>query len=485
MVAERYQTTTVRTDQQSLDYFLAATFRHPARIAILHAIDSQPGGVSYKGLTELLAPVTAETIARHLRILRKVGAIVPHVGANVSSVTYLLADTPNTRVLRAMLAVAEAREHEYFWPALELLKTVIAAVPEAVVLVGVNGEFLLVNDAAEKLLSRHPTRESIFLQEYAVTFPFYTPGGDRLAMEDMPILRALAGDTVIGEQVVYLRPDGTRLDLLYNAAPIMTTTKTGRHVTAAVCTFQDISRLKALERQRDEFLSIAAHELRTPLTSILGTVQVLSRQLRRATDEKPLDLANLKRGLDRVNDQSQRINKLVSDLLDTSRIQAGHLEFSMGLVDLKVLVDETVDGQSLAHPGRQIMLLTPEWPIPVIGDAVRLAQVFDNLLTNALKYSTEDAPVEVEISVDDNEACVRVQDHGDGIPPEALPHIFERFYRVPGMEVKSDSGVGLGLGLYITYTIVARHNGRIEVTAEPRAGTTFRVYIPVYVSPTK
>ncbi len=485
MVAERYQTTKLRTDQQSLDYFLAVAFRHPTRIAMLHAIDSQPGGVSYRGLTELLAPVTAETIARHLRILRKVGAIVPHVGAHVSSVTYLLADTPNTRVLRAMLAAAETREHEYFWPALDLLKTVIAAIPEAVVLVGAKGEFLLVNDVAEKLLSGHPTPESVLLEEYAVTFPFYTPDGDQLAVEDMPIPRALAGDTVIGQQVVYQRPDGSRLDLLYNAAPIMTTTKTGRHITAAVCTFQDISRLKALERQRDEFLSIAAHELRTPLTSILGTVQVLSRQVRRASDEKPLDLANVKRGLDRVNDQSQRINKLVSDLLDTSRIQAGHLEFSTELIDLKALVDETVDGQSLAHPGRRIELLTPEWPIPVIGDAIRLAQVFDNLLTNALKYSTEDAPVEVEVTIEGTEACVRVQDHGEGIPTEALPHIFERFYRVPGMEVKSDSGVGLGLGLYITYTIVARHNGRIVVTSVPREGTTFRVYIPVYASPGK
>jgi PAS domain S-box-containing protein len=484
MVAGRYQTTKLRTDRQSPDYFLAAALRHPTRIAILHAIDSRPGGVSYKGLTELLAPVSAETIARHLRILRKVGAIVPHVGANVSSVTYLLADTPNTRVLRAMLAAAEMRELEYFWPALDLLKNVIAAVPEAVVLVGAKGEFLLVNDVAEKLLSGHPTPESVLLGEYAA-FPFYTPDGDQLTVEDMPIPRALAGDTVIGQQVVYQRPDGTRLDLLYNAAPIVTTTKTGRHITAAVCTFQDISRLKALERQRDEFLSIAAHELRTPLTSILGTVQVLSRQLRRASDEKPLDLANLKRGLDRVNDQSQRINKLVSDLLDTSRIQAGYLEFSMGLIDLKTLVDETVDGQSLAHPGRRIGLLSPDWPIPVIGDAIRLAQVFDNLLTNALKYSTEDAPVEVEVSIEEKEACVRVQDHGEGIPPEALPHIFERFYRVPGMEVKSDSGVGLGLGLYITYSIVARHNGRIVVTAEPRVGTTFRVYIPVYVSPSK
>ena len=479
MVAERYPMRGLRTGQQSLDNFLAAVFRHPMRIAILHAINSQPRGVSYKGLTELLAPAAAETIARHLRILRRVGAIVPHVGPHVSSITYVLADSPHTRALRAMLDAVETKTHEYLWLDMDLLRSVISAIPEAIVLVGARGEFLLVNDAAERLWA-HPIPDSIHSEDFALISTCYGPDGSALAVEDMPIPRALAGDTVIGKEVLYVRPDGRRLDLLYNAAPIFTITHLGRQVAAAVCTFQDISQLKALERQRDEFLSIAAHELRTPLTSILGTVQVLSRQVKRASDEKPLDLANVKRGLDRVNDQSQRINKLVSDLLDTSRIQSGQLEFRMEPIEMVAIVRETVEGQSVAHPGRQIGISFPDQLLQVIGDAVRLAQVFDNLLTNALKYSTEDEPVEVLITTEDSQIHVSVRDHGDGIPPDAVPHLFERFYRVPGMEVKSDSGVGLGLGLYITHSIVARHNGRIVVTAEPGEGTTFHVYLPIY-----
>jgi two-component system, OmpR family, phosphate regulon sensor histidine kinase PhoR len=479
MVAKRSQVTKMRTEP-SLDAFLASALRHPVRIAILRAIHAQAGGLSYRDLSERLAPVTAETVARHLRILRRIGAIVPHVGENVYRVTYLLAESPYTYTLRSMLDASLNRTNEYLWPEMDLLRKLLAAIPEAIVLVSENGQFMLVNDVAEKLWGRE-TPNNIRAEEYAATFTFYTLDGELLALKDMPIPRALAGDTIIGQEVIYERPDGTHIDLLYNAAPIYTSIPQGRQIIAAVCTFQDISELKALERQRDEFLSIAAHELRTPLTSILGTAQVLLRQLRRVTEEKPLDLTSMKRGLERVNDQSQRINKLVSDLLDTSRIQAGQLEFSMQSADMAAIVRETVDGQSLAHPGRQIRLTAPEGPVLVMGDDVRLAQVLDNLLTNALKYSMEDAPVDVTLALSDKQVYITVRDYGDGIPLEAIPHLFERYYRVPGMEVKSESGVGLGLGLYITSTIVARHHGRIEVTAERGHGTTFHVYIPLLV----
>jgi two-component system phosphate regulon sensor histidine kinase PhoR len=464
--------------EPSLDAFLATALRHPVRIAILRAIHVQPGGLSYRDLTERLAPVSAETVARHLRILRRIGAIVPHVGEHVYRVTYLLAESPHVQVLESMLDASLNRTGEYLWPGMDLLRKLISAIPEAVVLVAEDGQFMLVNDVAERLWGRE-TPTSIRTEEYAAAFTFYTPDGELLALQDMPISRALAGDTIIGQELIYERPDGTHLDLLFNAAPIYTTISQGRQIIAAVCTFQDISQLKALERQRDEFLSIAAHELRTPLTSILGTAQVLLRQLRRVTEEKPLDLNSMKRGLERVNDQSLRINKLVSDLLDTSRIQAGQLEFSMQPANMTAIVRETVDGQSLAHPGRKIRLMVPDGPVLVLGDDVRLAQVLDNLLTNALKYSMEDAPVDVTVTLWDKQVYIAVRDYGDGIPPEAIPHLFERFYRVPGMEVKSESGLGLGLGLYITSTIVARHHGHIEVTAERGQGTTFHVYIPL------
>ncbi len=308
---------------------------------------------------------------------------------------------------------------------------------------------------------------------------FTGPDGTPLRFADMPIPRALAGDTIMGQEIRYERSDGTRLDLLLNATPIYASSFPSRKILAAVCIFQDISRLRALERQRDDFLSIAAHELRTPLTSVLGTVQVLLRQIRRFSDDKPLDLANLRRGLERVNDQSQRIHKLILDLLDTSRIQSGQLEFNIQPEDLAAIVRDSVDGQSVTHPWRQIKCTVLTAPLPVLGDDVRLSQVVDNLLTNALKYSSENAPVEVTVDARGDEARLSVRDHGDGIPAEAMPRLFERFYRVPGMEVKSDSSVGLGLGLYISSTIVARHNGRIEVTAEPGKGTTFDVFIPM------
>jgi two-component system phosphate regulon sensor histidine kinase PhoR len=479
MVAKRPYSTKVtkaRTEL-SLDAFLAAALRYPSRIAILRELLLQQSGLSYRELTTRLDRVT-----RHLRMLRRIGAIVPSVEKNSGRVVYLLADTPYSRTLRAMLDAGSSTGSRASdltaWPEMDLLRELIAAIPEAVVVVAADGRFVLVNGLAENLWGGNLPR-SVGAEKQSDGSSFYGPDGTLLRFADMPIPRALAGDTVMGQEVRYERSDGTCLDLLFNAAPIHASRVQSRKILAAVCIFQDISRLRALERQRDDFLSIAAHELRTPLTSVLGTVQVLLRQIRRFSDDKPLDLANLRRGLERVNDQSQRIHKLVSDLLDTSRIQSGQLEFNIQPVDLAAIVRDSVDGQCVTHPGRHIKCTVLAAPLPVLGDDVRLSQVVDNLLTNALKYSTEDAPVEVTVDSRGDEACLSVRDHGEGIPAEAMPRLFERFYRVPGMEVKSGSGVGLGLGLYISSTIIARHNGRIEVTAEPGKGTIFNVLIPM------
>jgi K+-sensing histidine kinase KdpD len=253
--------------------------------------------------------------------------------------------------------------------------------------------------------------------------------------------------------------------------------------------------LQQANQRMDEFLSIASHELRTPLTAAKANVQIAGRQLdtllRDLTSEREGD-ERVTRGierartlLDRTDRQLDRQDRLVGDLLDVSRIQTGKLDIQPVPADLGAIVREAVREQRLAQPGRDITLALPPDDAPVIveADADRIGQVVTNYLTNALKYSPESAPVAVWLERDDKEgargvARVAVRDEGPGLEPEQQARIWERFHRVPGIEAQS-AGVGLGLGLYISKTIIERHGGAVGVESAPGQGSTFWFTLPL------
>lgn len=175
-----------------------------------------------------------------------------------------------------------------------------------------------------------------------------------------------------------------------------------------------------------------------------------------------------------------RLDRLVGDLLDSSRIQAGKLEMRPEPCDLVEIVREAVREQRATWPSRAIVLEAPHpASVPLHADGDRIGQVVTNYLTNALKYSTEDAPVAVWLRVYDKTARVEVRDRGLGLTREQQARLFERFYRVPGIEQQSGSGVGLGLGLYICRTIVERHGGTVGVESAPGEGATFWFTLPL------
>jgi signal transduction histidine kinase len=167
-----------------------------------------------------------------------------------------------------------------------------------------------------------------------------------------------------------------------------------------------------------------------------------------------------------------RMERLVNDLVDVSRIDASWLPLRLERCDLMHLCRQIADEQSAASE-RDIRVDLTDGPVWVTADAERMGQVLTNLLSNAVKYSAQDCPVELALRAEGE------RDEGAGIPPESLPHLFERFYRVPGVQVQSGSGVGLGLGLFITREIVERHGGAIEVESAVGQGTTFTVSLPL------
>lgn len=243
--------------------------------------------------------------------------------------------------------------------------------------------------------------------------------------------------------------------------------------------------LSEVNRRMDEFLGIAGHEMRTPLTTIIGNMQLVQRRLerlRRRDDLLPAlsrDLDEAHHLLDRSNAGLSRLSILVNDVLDVSRIQAGRLKIRPRWCDLVEVVRAVVDEQRGLAATRTIRLEFPEVPIPVWADPERIGQVVANYLTNAIKYSSEDQAVAVGLDLTATRARVWVHDEGPGVAPQEQERIWERFYHAERIEHRHGSSVGLGLGLYISRTIIMQHSGEVGVESEPGVGATFWFTLPV------
>lgn len=260
------------------------------------------------------------------------------------------------------------------------------------------------------------------------------------------------------------------------------------------------ARVLALEetnRRMNDFLGIASHELRTPLTSIQANIQIIDHHLDRITSSLRVksatqtSLGNIHGHLtmlstltQRTNRQMHRLNRLVGDLLDATRIQANKLEYHLETCDLVEITRVAVEEQRVAWPERRITLDVDQPRIPVFCDPGRIDQVVANYLTNALKYSEDDRPVAVLIRQQGDMARVEVRDQGAGLTPEQRSGLFERFYRAPGIVQLSGSGVGLGLGLSICRTMIERHGGRVGVKSTPGKGSTFWFTLPIAAAST-
>ncbi|HZU13096.1 MAG TPA: PAS domain-containing sensor histidine kinase [Chloroflexota bacterium] len=242
-------------------------------------------------------------------------------------------------------------------------------------------------------------------------------------------------------------------------------------VRAAHTARQEAELAEATVKARDEFISIAAHELKTPLTSLQIASQSLLRRLEKGT---PPDERSLERSLRTVERQVGRLSRLVTQLLETVRVQAGRLEVHPTPTDLKELIDGVVEQMQLRAGAGEIIVDVPT-PVTLSVDPLRFEQVLTNLLDNAVKFSPEAGRVEVtgEKTPDDT-VRMTVRDHGIGVPPGHRAHLFERFYQAHG----SDHRSGMGLGLYITRQIVEMHAGRIDVEFPEEGGTRFIVEIP-------
>jgi PAS domain S-box-containing protein len=226
-------------------------------------------------------------------------------------------------------------------------------------------------------------------------------------------------------------------------------------------------------RAREVFLSVASHELKTPLTTLLGNAQLF---LRRSERERSLNERD-SRSLQLVVDQAHRLNRMIGALLDLSRLQAGQLSIERALVDIGALIQRVVEEAQTGLERHKLAFIPPDDALAIIGDELRLEQVIQNLVQNAIKYSPNGGLVEVRAARRGAMACVSVTDQGMGIPQAALARLFTRFYRAPNVDPQHISG--MGVGLYVVKEIVSLHGGEADVESQEGVGSTFTICLPL------
>lgn len=265
------------------------------------------------------------------------------------------------------------------------------------------------------------------------------------------------------------RLDGLRLSVEIKYAPVLFEDGTLRNIIANV---RDITRFREAEEMKSTFISVMSHELKTPVALIKGYAGTLRRE------DAHWDANTIQRGLSVIEEEADRLTELIENLLMASRLQVeGIVQLNLGDVALDHIVSSAIERFALQNHTHELVNEFPsKFPV-IIGDAKKLRNVIDNLISNAIKYSPNGSQIKVGGSYDENEVRVYVKDAGIGIAPEDLEPVFERFYRANN--AIKNGAPGTGLGLYLVRAIIEAHHGQIWAMSTPQAtGSTFTFTLP-------
>lgn len=291
------------------------------------------------------------------------------------------------------------------------------------------------------------------------------PDGADVLKDDALGWRVLRGERVEPVELAVHRADGVRVPVLARAEPIVSPRG---EVVGGVIVFEDITWEKDVERLRAEWNAVVAHDLRNPLNNIALHAQLLARGVR--------GREALTESVEAVQSATARLNRMVLDLLDLSRAEAGRLKVVPSALCLTEATRKAVERASLAAQGRHFELCHDD-ALTVLADDDRLAQVMDNLLSNAIKYGASECTIRVTVERVGGEASVSVTNEGEPLPREMIHQLFQRFQR--GDERRIAGIKGVGLGLYITRELIEAQGGRISAESTPEGRTTFRFTLPL------
>ncbi len=432
-----------------------------AFVVLAWAGDLAPGDAALAAILVILALVL---LAAPLYLgLARLRAAVDLMAENDAARPEVESSSPAIRELwlaimrwaRASRAAAQARELE-----IDTAQLVLHHLPDPLLVLDEKRRIARTNEAADVLL------------------------GPNLADRDLAV--ALRQPPLLAAADAVLRGDGDRLvefDLTdpvdrHFSARIVPLTP-ARADGSAVLILHDVTVLKRSERLRADFAANASHELRTPLASLIGFIETLRGPARD-------DMGAHDRFLGIMAEQSARMGRLVEDLLSLSKIEMNEHQSPTERVDIADLLNRVVNGldQRAANRGMVIRTIVPPDLPPALGDADELAQVFQNLVDNAIKYARSGTAITVEVAPSSKRAAalaIAIRDQGDGIPREHLARLTERFYRVDTARSRELGGTGLGLA--IVKHIVNHHRGLLEIDSELGRGSVFTIHLPMAGAP--
>ncbi|MCW3016396.1 MAG: Two-component hybrid sensor and histidine kinase regulator [Solirubrobacterales bacterium] len=328
-----------------------------------------------------------------------------------------------------------------------------------------DGRITFVNPAATRMTG-YESDELIGLSKHDLIH-HTRPDGTPYPVQDSPVTAALQQGTVqSADQDVYFRKDGSSFPVEYTITPIL---ERGR-VKGAVVVFKDITERREIERAKDEFTSMVSHELRTPLTSIRGSLGLLESGVLGPLPEKGRRMVEI------AVQNTNRLVRLINDILDIERIDSDKLDMHAELCDARALVELAVQSLGQLAAEAQVSLVVEGEPVALFADPDRVLQTLTNLISNAVKFSPPDSTVRLSSKRRGQEVLFEVSDGGRGIPADKLDAIFERFQQVDASDSREKGGTGLGLA--ICRTIVEHHGGRIWVQSELGRGSTFSFVLP-------
>jgi PAS domain S-box-containing protein len=371
------------------------------------------------------------------------------------------------QAVNEQLLIAGLREQqlaEQLGHQLAFTTAITTSLAEGLYVLDTAGRCTFVNPAAEQMLGW--TSDELQGKNISLVIPIQAARGASSAATPAPLLDVLRfGTTQRNEDALFVHHDGSMFPTAYSAAPIIT----DGQVVGAVVAFRDMTEVRRLQRTREEYLALISHDLRTPLAAILGRAEILLRRLTRQGLVHEADSAKV------VFESSLRMNDMIEDLLDRSRTDADMQAQHRSEIDLVVVVQQMID-QTITPDDRTRVTFDAVPTLPVVIEVAQIERVIVNLLANALKFSSREYPIVVQVYQDASDAIIAVTDQGIGIAPEDLPQLFEKHYRADSVEQIA----GSGLGLYSSRLIVEAHGGRLWVESTVGMGSTFTVALPLF-----
>ncbi len=351
--------------------------------------------------------------------------------------------------------------------------SILASVGDGIYAIDLEGNVTLINAAAEQMLG---FKQSEILGRKMHELVHHTRAdGTPYPKDACPIRKSLFNlDTVRVSDEVFWRKDGTSFPVEYVARPQIDShpSEDGNpRAVGAVVAFTDTTERRALDRMKDEFISTVSHELRTPLTSLRGALGLLAGGALSARPEKTQQM------LDIAISNTDRLVRLVNDILDLERIQSGKAEFHPTMCSVEDMLRRAAGIQQARMPKPDIRIFFAAHGVNVWADPDRVLQTLNNLISNAIKFSSPGSEVHLTARyLDEDEAVLEVRDQGRGIAADKLERIFERFQQGDSSDSRALGGTGLGLA--ICRSIVQQSGGRIWATSEVGKGTTFHFTLP-------